>query len=195
MAGKPRERGRLIVLSLMTAVVSILYLLTVMVYQIVDGEKYYNETQASITSVLPLKAARGEIVDTNGIALAENRTGLNIVFYYSFLPKDRQNEIIADLIEICEENGESWYDPLPITLTGKPEFLDGMDKGIATLKNKLELNVYATADDCMYYMREETFSIEGYDEEMTRKIAGVRYGMVISDFSVNNNQYVFAEDV
>lgn len=195
MAGKPKERARLIILALLTVAVSVLYLLTSMTYQVVDGEKYYNQTHASTTSVLPLKAARGEIVDTNGIALAENRTGLNIVFYYSFLPKGRQNEIIAELIAICEENGETWYDPLPITAEGDPEFLDGMDREIAILKNKLELNVYATADDCMYYMREETFSIDGYDEQMTRKIAGVRYGMVISDFSVNNNQYVFAEDV
>ena len=195
MAGKPKERARLIVLAVLTAIVCLMYLMISMTYQVVDGEKYYDETQASITSVLPLKAARGEIVDTNGVALAENRTGLNIVFYYSFLPKDQQNEIIAQLIEICEENGETWYDPLPITSDGTPEFLEGMDKAVATLKSKLELNVYATADDCMYYMREETFSIEGYDDDMTRKIAGVRYGMVISDFSVNNNQYVFAEDV
>ena len=149
MAGKPKERARLIILALLTAAVSVLYLLTSMTYQVVDGEKYYNQTHASTTSVLPLKAARGEIVDTNGVALAENRTGLNIVFYYSFLPKGRQNEIIAELIAICEENGETWYDPLPITPEGEPEFLDGMDREIATLKNKLELNVYATADDCM----------------------------------------------
>ena len=123
MAGKPKERVRLILLAVLTLLVSVWYTLTAMTYQVVDGEKYYGETQASITSVLPLKAARGEIVDTNGVALAENRTGLNIVFYYSFLPKARQNEIIAELIAICEENGETWYDPLPITSEGEPEFL------------------------------------------------------------------------
>lgn len=195
MAGKPKERMRLIILSLMTAAVCVLYLMLSMTYQVANGEKYYAQTQASVTSVLSLKAARGEIVDRNGVPLAENETGLNIVFYYSFLPKDQQNEIIKQLIDICEENGESWYDPLPITTTGAPEFISGREKEVETLKQKLELNVYATADDCMYYMREETFSIQGYDDETTRKIAGVRYGMVISDFSVNNNQYVFAENV
>lgn len=195
MAGKPKERMRLIILSLMTAAICVFYLLVSMSYQVVNGEKYYAQTQASVTSVLPLKAARGEIVDRNGAALAENETGLNIVFYYSFLPKSQQNDIIAELIKICERNGETWYDPLPITLTGSPQFLEGRDREIETLKKKLELNVYATASDCMYYMQEETFSIEGYSAAVTRKIAGVRYGMVISDFSVNNNQYVFAENV
>ncbi|MDD6032597.1 MAG: penicillin-binding transpeptidase domain-containing protein [Oscillospiraceae bacterium] len=195
MAGKPKERMRLIILAFLSAVVCGLYLILAMNYQVVNGAKYYGQTQASTTSVLPLKAARGEIVDTNGTALAENETGLNIVFYYSFLPKSEQNEIIACLIEICEENGETWYDPLPITQSGEPEFLPDREKEVSTLKGKLELNVYATADDCMYYMREETFSIKGYDDNMTRKIAGVRYGMVLADFSVNNNQYVFAENV
>ena len=36
---------------------------------------------------------------------------------------------------------------------------------------------------------------ESYDDLTARKIAGVRYGMVLADFSVNNNQYTFAEDV
>ena len=40
MAGKPKERARLIILALLTAAVSVLYLLTSMTYQVVDGEKY-----------------------------------------------------------------------------------------------------------------------------------------------------------
>ena len=194
MSAKPKERMRLIVLSILTAAIFCLYLLVLMTHQIVHGSEYFAQTQASTTSVLSIKAARGDIVDCNGIPLAENETSLNIVFYYSFLPKDQQNDIIAQLIEICEENGETWNDPLPITPDGT-EFVEDRDKEAEALKKKLELNVYATADDCMYHMQQNIFKIEGYDAAMTRKIAGVRYGMVLSDFSVNNNQYVFAENV
>ncbi|MEG2597111.1 MAG: penicillin-binding transpeptidase domain-containing protein, partial [Oscillospiraceae bacterium] len=59
---------------------------------------------------------------------------------------------------------------------------------------KLELNVYATAENCMYYLK-DIFKIENYDDKTARKIAGVRYGMVLSDFSIDNSQYVFAPDV
>ncbi len=193
-AKKPTERNRLVVLSILAAVFSAFFVLLLMSYQIVQGEEFNQQTHQMTSSKLPIKAARGDIVDCNGVALAENKAGFNIVFQYAFLPQDEQNDIIRELVELCEENGVEWNDPLPITRTGAPEFMDDQEKEIETLKKKLELNVYATAENCMYYLL-DTFGIEGYDDETARKIAGVRYGMVISDFSINNNQYVFAQDV
>ncbi len=193
-AKKPTERNRLVVLSVLAAVFSVFFVLLLMSYQIVQGAELNEQTHQMTSSKLPIKAARGDIVDCNGVAFAENKAGFNIVFQYAFLPRSQQNEIIRELVELCEENGVEWYDPLPITRIGTPQFLDEQEKEIATLKKKLELNVYATAENCMYYLL-DTFNIEGYDDETARKIAGVRYGMVISDFSINNNQYVFAQDV
>lgn len=193
-AKKNIERNRLVVLSILAAVFSALFIIILMSYQIVQGQKFNEQTYKMTNSKIPIKAARGDIVDCNNIAFAENKAGFNIVFQYTFLPKNQQNEIIKELIVLCEENNIEWIDPLPITRTGEPEFLEDKEKEISTLKKKLGLNIYATADNCMYYLL-ETFKIEGYDEETSRKIAGVRYGMVISDFSVNNNQYVFARDI
>ena len=136
-----------------------------------------------------------QILDCSGVALAENKVGYNVVFYYSFFPKADQNRIIAGLIEMLEKNGEDWYDPLPLTLAADPVFEEGRDKDIETLRNKLGVNVYATASDCMYNLRELFGIDESCDDLTARKIAGVRYGMVLSDFSINNNQYAFAEDV
>ncbi len=193
-AKKPAERNRLVVLSVLSAAFAVFFVLLLMSYQIVQGAEFNEQTHQMTSSKLPIKAARGDIVDCNGVAFAENKAGFNIVFQYAFLPKGEQNEIINDLVTLCEENGVEWYDPLPITPKGAPEFLEEQEKEIDTLKKKLELNVYATAENCMYYLL-DTFGIEGYDNETARKIAGVRYGMVISDFSINNNQYVFAQDV
>ena len=193
-AKKPIERNRLIILSILAAVFSAFFVLLLMSYQIVQGAEFNEQTHQMTSSKLPIKAARGDIVDCNGVAFAENKAGFNIVFQYAFLPRKQQNEIILELVNLCEENDVEWYDPLPMTRTGNPQFLNDQEKEIATLKKKLELNVYATAENCMYYLL-DTFGIEGYDDETARKIAGVRYGMVISDFSINNNQYVFAQDV
>ncbi len=193
-AKKPTERNRLVVLSAMAAVFCAFFIIILMSYQLVKGAEYNAQTQKMTSSTLPIKAARGDIVDCNGVAFAENKAGFNIVFQYAFLPKSEQNEIILKLIELCEKSGIEWYDPLPVTKTGKPEFIEENEKDISVLKKKLGLNVYATAENCMYYLL-KTFKIEGYDDETARKIAGVRYGMVISDFSVVNNQYVFAWDV
>lgn len=192
---KPKERGRLIVLSFLSAIVCGAYILNLMNFQIVRGSEFQAQTQQLTVSKIAVKAARGEIVDCNGVALAENKVGFNIVFYYSFFPKAQQNRIISGLIGILEKNGEDWYDPLPLTMEADPSFEADRDKDIETLRNKLGVNVYATASDCMYNLRELFGIDDSYDDLTARKIAGVRYGMVLADFSVNNNQYAFAEDV
>ena len=195
---KPKERGRLIILSFLAALVCGVYILQLMNFQIVRGEEFLAKTQQMTVSTIAVKAGRGEITDTNGEPLAQNKVGYNIVFYYSFLPSgEERNRIIAELIEMLEETGEDWHDPLPISLEGEPEFISGREDDVALLKEKLGVNVYATAADCMYNLRSsEFFDIgEEYDDLTARKIAGVRYGMVLADFSVNNNQYTFAEDV
>ena len=192
---KPKERGRLIVLSFLSALVCAAYILNLMNFQIVRGSEFQAQTQQLTVSKIAVKAARGEIVDCNGAALAENKVGFNIVFYYSFFPKTQQNRIISGLIGTLEKNGENWYDPLPLTMEADPSFEADRDKDIETLRNKLGVNVYATASDCMYNLRELFGIDDSYDDLTARKIAGVRYGMVLADFSVNNNQYAFAEDV
>ncbi len=192
---KAKERGRLIILSFLAAGVCGAYILNLMNFQVVRGAEFQAQTQQLTVSKISVKAARGEIMDCNGVALAENKVGYNVVFYYSFFPKADQNRIIAGLIEMLEKNGEDWYDPLPLTLAADPVFEEGRDKDIETLRNKLGVNVYATASDCMYNLRELFGIDESYDDLTARKIAGVRYGMVLSDFSINNNQYAFAEDV
>ena len=193
-AKKSPERNRLVILSVLIAVFSAFFIIVLMSYQVVRGAEFYAQTQQKASSTLPIKAARGDIVDCNNVAFAENKAGFNVVFQYSFLPKATQNEIIKKLITLCEQNNIEWYDPLPITYTGAPQFFEEKEQDVSVLKKKLGLNIYATAENCMYYLL-KTFKIEGYDDETARKIAGVRYGMVISDFSVNNNQYVFAQDV
>ena len=80
-------RRRLLGLSALSAVTAAVYLLSMMRIQIVDGARYLEETLSTTLSVIPVRAARGEILDRDGEALAESRTGMNIVFYYSFFPQ------------------------------------------------------------------------------------------------------------
>ena len=122
-------RRRLLGLSALSVATAAVYLLSMMRIQIVDGARYLEETLSTTLSVIPVRAARGEILDRDGEALAENRTGMNIVFYYSFFPQERAAEQIAALIALCEENGESWYDPLPLNEDGTA-FTEGSETSV-----------------------------------------------------------------
>ena len=186
-------RRRLLALSALSAATAAVYLLSMMRIQIVDGARYLEETLSTTLSVIPVRAARGEILDRDGEALAENRTGMNIVFYYSFFPQERAAEQIATLIALCEENGESWYDPLPLNEDGTA-FTEGSETSVEALREALGLSSYATADDCLYRLCER-YGIEEEDPVLRRKIAGACYGMLVREFSLTNNEYTFAQDI
>ena len=185
-------RTRSWMLAAAAVVTASVYLLNLMSIQIVDGETYHAQTESTTVSVIPIRAARGEIYDRDGQPLAENQTGLNIVFYYAFFDLENCAEQIGLLINLCEEQGESWYDPLPLNEDGT-EFT-GDEQDADTLRQALGLSSYATAADCMYNLCQEYGIIKG-DDLTRRKIAGVCYGMQLRQFSLLNNEYTFAENV
>ena len=152
-------RTRSWILAAAAVVTASVYLLNLMSIQIVNGETYYAETESTTVSVIPIRAARGEIYDRDGQPLAENQTGLNIVFYYAFFDFDGCAEQIGMLIELCEEQGESWYDPLPLNEDGT-EFT-GSEQDADALREALGLSSYATAADCMYNLCQQYDIIEG----------------------------------
>ncbi len=193
MQKKLSTRVRLLFLGFFALGIFVVYGLLLMTYQVVHGAEYREQMNRTTVTRISVDAARGNIIDRNGVLLATNEVGLNIVFYYSSLPSGEENDIIAQLIALCEEKGEEYIDLLPLSDDGT-SFLPDAEDEIETLRSALGLNVYATAENCLYYLIEQ-YDIQGYDTQMTRKIAGVRYSMYRSEFSVNNNVYRFAENV
>lgn len=190
---KSKERIRLIILVVLIAAIFVTGSLRLMQFQVVNGASYREEANKLIVSTTPIKSARGEIVDRYGRPLATNKVGFNIVFDRAFMPSGQENEIISKLIDLMEKSGVTWIDELPISETQPYTFVDGMETQVIKLQQKLRLNTYATAQNCMDALISE-YKIEGYDQKKTRQLAGVRYQMMVSQFSVYN-RYTFAEDI
>ncbi len=191
---KSKERIRLIILSLLVIAIFMTGSLRLMQFQVVNGATFREEANKLTVSQTVIKAARGEIVDRYGRPLATNKVGFNIVFDRAFLPKGEENQIISELIDLMEKSGVDWIDELPISETEPYSFIEGMESEIKTMKSKyLRLNTYATAQNCMDELISK-YKITGFDAKKTRQIAGVRYQMALSDFSVYN-RYTFAEDI
>ena len=120
-----------------------------------------------------VEAARGEILDRNGATLVSNRQGNSIEFNAALFPSKQadRNRIIAALIELCESKNEEWKDNLPIIFdeTGTLVFEEERSTDIKSLKNKnmLNLNSYATAENCLDALIESD-SVQG--ETITVKL-------------------------
>ncbi len=167
--------------------------------QVADAD----DGSAGVTKISTVKAegTRGEIYDRNGKVLVTNKQINALIFEYSFFPSsssiEERVEIIDSLINLFKQYGEKWNDTLPIKLkNGKAVFEKEAENDIAYLKSKdfLNLNEYATADNCLSALIER-YGLEKYSKSRARKIASVCYGMKKNVFSKANPEYVFSNDV
>lgn len=146
-------------------------------------------------------APRGEILDRNGAPLVTNRQGNSITFHATSFPKDQEkrNEIIVSLIQLCDANGVEYVDNLPIKVNkkGKYAFKDKKKNAgyIKWMKSKdvLNLNAYATADNCMEALIQK-YDLQAYSKKDARDLASVQLEMVRDTFNTST-PYTFAKDV
>ena len=191
-----RRVGGLIVISL---VVLGIILLRLVEFQLVNGEEYKSQAQSVTNYKFNIPAARGEIVDRYGRALASNAVGYDLVINQLMLTGD-VNQLVMDLVEILQSCGEEWNDTMPVSSpdeSGHYTFTDGDDTSaqsrLAKLKQNIELQQYATADQVMAKLVER-YELEDYDPQWQRILAGVRYQMQLEDFSASNS-FTLASDI
>ncbi len=169
--------------------------------QLVHGEQYQNKIKNSSRYGVKIKAARGEILDRNGLPLVSNRQGNSLIFEYAKFPSPTQMEerveIIDSLIKLCEKNEVEWIDRLPLVLdeNGALAFAENRDYDIKYMKSKdmLNLNEYATAQNCFDELVRR-YKLEDYPLTHALKIASVSYEMKRQIFNASN-PYTFAQDV
>ncbi len=167
--------------------------------QIIDGEKYAAMSSSVSESTVSIPAARGEILDENGVPLVYNAEGYSVIFDAAFFPSEnaRRNEIIISLINLFEDNALEWTDNLPLVFdqSGKITFKEDSETLINEMKSRdqLHLNEYASAEDCFNALI-KNYELEEYSASDARKIASVRYEMTRTYFRMSN-PYTFAEDV
>lgn len=147
-------------------------------------------------------AARGDILDRNGSMLVTSRLGNCVTFNATGFPKEQEkrNEIIISLIQLCEANGVEYIDNLPIKVSKKTGnyVFKKKDENAAYLKwlkskDVLNLNEYATAENCMDALIKR-YDLGAYSKEDARSLASVQIEMLRNTFNTSY-PYTFAEDV
>lgn len=187
-----KKSNRSIILGVIIFVVFALFTYRLAQMQLIEGESYLETAEKMTVKNVTITAARGEIRDRYGRALATNRISYEVIFDKAFLPDEKLNSTIEKLITLLEKSEEEWIDRLPISKSEPFEFTND-ETAVSAMKKKLGLNNYATVENCIDEMTER-FELEGYNTDIKRKLMGVRYEMLRMDYSYNNN-YVFAEDV
>ncbi|MDR1565599.1 MAG: hypothetical protein LBS74_11645 [Oscillospiraceae bacterium] len=186
--------SRYIIIILLVAGVCFYYIMTLMNLQIEENAQYEAKAKTTNVRTITIAPARGEIVDRYGSPLAENRMGYSIILDKNYLVTGSENKILTTLANMLNE-GETWVNNMPLIIddAGKATFPADSESKIKKMKEKLKLQAYATAQDCLDEMMEK-WKLGNIVTAEAKLCMTARYGMLASDFSASN-PYTFAEDV
>lgn len=187
-------RGGFLVLLVLAA--SCLAIYRLLMVQIVAEEQseYKTIPETVYTQVIP--ATRGRIVDVGGEVLISNKIGYHLIVEKAFFPSNdaEGNAVILKTVQLLKEAGTSWQDTMPISHAKPYAFDPSRSDDADTMKTMLHLNGYATAENCIDKLIDDYKISEDYSDEDKRCIAGVRYEMLLRQFSMSNAFYL-ANDI
>lgn len=178
------------------ASVAIIYNLATI--QIVNGQKYKEESVYRLSAEGVIYPKRGDIFDCNGVPIAGNRMGYGTQYVDISMSVKDKNRMLLSLIEILEKNHKtiksrltSYIDINPMSF--KPDNIESFIKSI--VKNTEDAKLIITADQAFQYMREKTFDIDTtYTTEQAFKIMQLRYEILLSQPKINN-PLILADDI
>ncbi len=193
--------GRVAAMLLMMLVILSLYLYFLYQLQIVEGEKYYNQSNEINNEERRVTAARGNILDRYGRVLVSNKECYNLkIDNVKLFANEEPNEVILELVQMVESFGDTYTDDLPVTRHPPFEYDENMT---AIQRTMLEayfkdhksdgLPENPTAVQLLSYMRTRYGIDNSYSSEEMRVIAGVRYSINVR-YAVNTADYLFVED-
>lgn len=144
-----------------------------------DPELQYEDTRSFIRNI---KATRGEILDYSGNVIVTNDSRVDLVLKKAFFPEDLQegNKALIGIYKGLKEHGYEFKESIPITKSAPYVFTTDDTKDVIS---QLNLNVYASAENCIDQLISDYEISDSYSEEEKRIIAGMRYEMIVKDFS------------
>ena len=183
------ENLKSIIIILLVVSLALLSSYRLMKIQVV-GDKDITTPQlyepGTLTYTKGIKATRGEILDYDGNTIVTNDPRTDIVLQMAFFPTDLQegNKILLGIYRALEKHDHKFKESIPISFS-KPYTFTSNDT--TELISDLNLNVYATAENCIDKLISDYEIADTYTDEEKRIIAGMRYQMIDKDFSYSND--------
>lgn len=181
-------KDRFIIVSVLMLLFGLVLLNSLIGLQIAGGDEYYQNSQQSIYRKQTTTAARGNILDRNGTAVAVSKLGYTVQIAKTDASVDEFNAGILKMAEILEKNGDSYSSGIGYYLVAAPAlFQKSMD-----IINSWQTNVLGIAADKLFsspaelfgYIRTNMFKINSsYTDAEAYKIMRVRYEIFLNRWS------------
>lgn len=160
--------------------------------QVVHGSENRARSITSNTASETVTASRGIITDRNSKVLVSNRLAYTLVVDKSSFGKDEAalNDAIWQLIQLCQEQGVTWNDTLPMTTGSSPQLTSkSLTESFREYLDDNKLPTDGGSAEVLAAMRKLYKVDDSYTDAQARLIVGVRYELD------GRSSYTFAEDV
>ncbi|HAP78845.1 MAG TPA: hypothetical protein DCQ78_01400 [Ruminococcus sp.] len=190
---------KVIVTVIFVLVMGILGAMRLMKIQVVSDSNTETVSPAGernlITYTQSSKATRGDIVDCFGKPIIQNTIVYNIVLEKAFFPDENQegNQILLDIYNLLKNNSYEMKLSLPVS-SSVPYRFTGKEEDSLNLKEKINLNSYATAENCIDKFISDYEISDKYTQKEKWIISAMRYELSVKDFALNND-FILAENV
>lgn len=184
--------SRIIFFNIAFAIAAGILIVRLFELQIINGESYMTNFNLSIKKDRSIDAARGNIYDRDGVVLAYNELAYSVtikdVIPSGSAKNETLNNIIKNVIEIIEKNGDSVDFSFNIELDENNEYAFTVS---GTRLNRFKADIYgrayisdmtyaessSSAEDIMTYLTTKRFGLdsENLSKDMVLKITALRY--------------------
>lgn len=194
-----RFRAGLVILAVVLVMSFFSWWLYTMQIEDVENRPQNMTTYKTYTRI---RAARGDIVDTNGNVLVTNRVSYDLVFnHYVLLNCGNPNERLLELAKLCQRLDISYGDHLPISKEEPFEYtLSDFSTAWqayfqAFLVNRGNLDSDIPAPVLLQELRKSYYIPDSWTAEDARLVIGLRYELTLRNGVTNLPNYIFKEDV
>ena len=181
--------------------------------QIVQGADFLARSTRKIPEVQTVSAARGAILDRYGRPLVSNRLSYNVVLNTARMgDTESKNQILLRLTQLCQAEGLTWSDTLPISKTSPFYYTENTANASSTAGVRFQryvenrsasksseaaaaLREITTARDMMGWFRNHYSIPEEMSDTDARTLVGVLYELELRSRFITQMAYTFAEDV
>ncbi len=174
--------NRYLILSIITFLVSIVFIIRLFNLQIVDGKEYREKSERRMLRTEVITAPRGEIVDRNGVILATSKLSFNVELYKVNVTAEEQNDALVKLIKILDENGDAISSSFPIN-----DSKSGFNFESQEEENKWKEEMgFDTSLDFNQVIEKyiEKFELSAYDRDTQIKIIQIKYEGNLNGYSL-----------
>ena len=153
--------------------------------QIINGQEYRENSNTRLSRESTIESARGSILDRSGNKLVSTDMTFSLEMYKTKVEDEQLNQSILLMVNILENNGDSYLDTFPISINPF-EFHFNSEEALAEWKSKYKIPETASAEEAFYLMRDK-YNIKTDDIEDIREILAIRYDITTIGYSTTKS--------